>query len=58
MSSRPTFKIQKNEKYIPTQILENIIESTNVSKAFLEEDYSELWYESKMEKVKLCSEII
>ena len=52
MSSRPTFKIQKNEKYIPTQILENIIESTNVSKAFLEEDYSELWYESKNGKGK------
>ena len=52
MSNRPTFKIQKNEKYIPTQILENIIESTNVSKAFLEEDYSELWYESKNGKGK------
>ena len=47
MSSRPTFKIQRNEKYIPSQILENIIESSTVSKAFLEENSSELWYESK-----------
>ena len=47
MSNRPTFKIQKNEKYIPIQILENLIESSTVSKAYLEEDSSELWYESK-----------
>ena len=47
MSSRPTFKIQRNEKYIPLQILENIIESSTVSKAFLEENSSELFYESK-----------
>ena len=47
MSDRPTFKIQRNEKYITSQLLTNIIESSTVSKVFLEEPSSELWYESK-----------
>ena len=46
MSERLTFKIQRNEKYITSQLLTNIIESTTVSKVFLEEPSSELWYET------------
>ena len=47
MSNRPTFQIQRNEKYIVSQLFQNIIDSSTVSKAFLEEPSSELWYETK-----------
>ena len=47
MSDRPTFKIGRNEKYITSQLLTNIIESDNLEKVYLEEGLSELWYESK-----------
>ena len=47
MLDRPTFKIQKNEKYITSLILPNIIKSSTIPKAYLEEVSSELWYESK-----------
>ena len=47
MSDRPTFIIKRNEKYISSPLLDNIINSSTVPKAYLEEPSSELWYESK-----------
>ena len=52
MSDRPTFKIQRDEKYITSQLFSNIIETSTASKAFLEEPSSELWYETKNGKGK------
>ena len=43
---RESFKLKPNEKYISSQLLTNIIKSSNISKAVVEEPTSELWYET------------
>ena len=47
MQDRPTFKIKRNEKFINSLLLSNIIKSSTMHKAYLEEVSSELWYETK-----------
>ena len=44
--SRQNFKLKPKEKFISTQLLTNIIESSDISKAVVEEPTSELWYET------------
>ena len=44
--SRQNFKLKPKEKFISTQLLTNIIKSSNISKAVVEEPTSELWYET------------
>ena len=44
--SRQNFKLQQNEKFISSQLLTNIIQSTDIPKAVVEEPTSELWYET------------
>ena len=44
--SRQNFKLQQNEKFISSQLLTNIIKSTDIPKAVVEEPTSELWYET------------
>ena len=53
MSDRPTFKVQRNEKFITSQLLSNVIESSTIPRVFLEESSTELWYESKNGKGKI-----
>ena len=43
---KPYFKLKPNELFISSSLLNNIIKSTNVKKAILEETTSELWYET------------
>ena len=43
---KPNFKLQPNELFISSSLLNNIIKSTNIKKAILEETTSELWYET------------
>ena len=44
--SRQNFKLKPKEKFISTQLLTNIIKSSDISKAVVEEPTSELWYET------------
>ena len=44
--SRQNFKLKPKEKFISTQLLTNIIKSSTISKAVVEEPTSELWYET------------
>ena len=43
---RQNFKLKPKEKFISTQLLTNIIKSSDISKAVVEEPTSELWYET------------
>ena len=43
---KPYFKLKPNEQFISSSLLNNIIKSTNIKKAILEETTSELWYET------------
>ena len=43
---KPNFKLKPNELFISSSLLNNIIKSTNIKKAILEETTSELWYET------------
>lgn len=43
---RQNFKLGKNQKYIHSKLLQNIIKESTVPKAVVEELYSELWYET------------
>ena len=51
--SRPNFKLQPNELFISTSLLNNIIKQSTVKKATVEETTSELWYETYNGKGKL-----
>ena len=44
--SRPNFKLQPTDSFISIPLLNNIIASTTVKKAVVEETISELWYET------------
>ena len=44
--SRQSYKLKQKEKFISSQILTNIIKSTDIPKAVVEETTSELWYET------------
>ena len=44
--TRLNFKLKPKEKFISTQLLTNIIQSSTMSKAVVEEPTSELWYET------------
>ena len=46
MIERQNFKLHKNENYIHSKILENIIKESDFPKAVVEEINSELWYET------------
>ena len=43
---RESFKLKPTEKFISSQLLTNIIKTSNISKAVVEEPSSELWYET------------
>ena len=45
-TSRPNFKLNRDEKFISLPLLNNIISSTTINKAVVEENFSELWYET------------
>ena len=44
--SRQNFKLKPKEKFISSQLLTNIIKTSTISKAVVEEPTSELWYET------------
>ena len=44
--SRQNFKLKPKEEFISSQLLTNIIKSSTISKAVVEEPNSELWYET------------
>ena len=46
ITARPNFKLHSTDSYISYPILNNIISSTTVKKAVVEESISELWYET------------
>ena len=46
VTARPNFKLQSNDSFISAQLLNNIISSTTVQTAVVEEKISELWYET------------
>ena len=46
VTARPNFRLQPNDSFISVQLLNNIIASTTVQKAVVEETISELWYET------------
>ena len=43
---KPNFRLKPNELFISSLLLNNIIKSSNIKKAILEETTSELWYET------------
>ena len=43
---RQNFKLQPNETFITSPLLKNLIKTTNIPKAVVEETTSELWYET------------
>ena len=46
MEIKPNFKLQPNELFISSSLLNNIIQKTDIKKAIVEETTSELWYET------------
>ena len=46
MEIKPNFKLQPNELFISASLLNNIIKTTDIKKAIIEETTSELWYET------------
>ena len=46
MEIKPNFKLQPNELFISSSLLNNIIQKTDIKKAIIEETTSELWYET------------
>ena len=45
-TSRPNFKLNRDDIFISLPLLNNIISSTTINKAVVEENFSELWYET------------
>ena len=45
-TTRPNFKLKQNDSFISIPLLNNIISSTTINKAVVEENISELWYET------------
>ena len=43
---RQNFKLQPNDSFISSSLLNNLIKTTNIQKAIVEESTSELWYET------------
>ena len=43
---RQNFKLKPSENFISTALLKNLIKTTNIPKAIIEETTSELWYET------------
>ena len=43
---RQNFKLKPSETFISTALLKNLIKTTNIPKAIIEETTSELWYET------------
>ena len=43
---KPNFKLKPNELYITSSLLSNIIKTSDIKKAIIEETTSELWYET------------
>ena len=43
---KPNFKLKPNELFITSSLLSNIIKSSDIKKAIIEETTSELWYET------------
>lgn len=45
-TSRPNFKLKQGDTFISLPLLNNIISSTTINNAVVEENFSELWYET------------
>ena len=43
---RQNFKLKPSENFISTALLKNLIKTTDIPKAIIEETTSELWYET------------